>query len=371
MAVINVVWSGGSAYASIHKVHGQILSLLGDGGKPHTWVLQGEGAGLGEEFGEVREWKIAKKLLKGGGLWGLLQRALRARLLREMQRLEAKVILLDGVGVARLLLPVLHKLPEGRGIVVFHGKTRLRKADIRLLQSLPQERLHLIGVSETLAESLRKELARPVIPLRTAIDPQEFQRALLERAQARRRLDFCRTDTVLLGAVGRLVPEKGYFSLLDAMAALVAKGLPLHLMIVGEGEQRQGLEEKIHQCGLAAHVTLAGHRADVASLYRAFDLMLIPSRSEGLGLVLQEAVMAGVPVISSNLPVFVEQLGEAGIYVAPDDVAGWAAAIQRVLAGDRPALAGRQYRQLAPEQAWAAFSYGYRQLLADVPARAS
>ncbi|MNR60681.1 hypothetical protein D3C85_1822260 [compost metagenome] len=81
--------------------------------------------------------------------------------------------------------------------------------------------------------------------------------------------------------------------------------------------------------------------------------------------------MAGVPVISSNLPVFVEQLGEAGVYVEPDDAAGWAAAIEQLLTGDQAALAARQYRQLAPEQAWDEFSRGYRELLADAPVSAS
>ncbi|MNE12376.1 D-inositol 3-phosphate glycosyltransferase [compost metagenome] len=365
------MWSGGGAYASIHKVHGQILSLIGGGGKIHTWVLQGKDDGLGDEFGQVRKWRIPKKLLKGHGLWGLLRRLERARLLRAMQKLEAKVVLLDGLGVARLLLPVLRKLPGVRVLVVFHGKVRLRKADVGLLKCLPEERLQLIGVSATLAESLNKELARPVMALRTAIDPQEFQRALFEREQARNLLGFTRQDCILLGAVGRLVPEKGYSGLLDAMVAMVGKGCPLHLLIAGEGEQRQVLEEKIQQYGLAAHVTLAGHRADVARLYRAFDLMLIPSRSEGLGLVLQEAVMAGVPVVSSNLPVFVEQLGEAGVYVESGDVGGWVASIEQSLAGDKAALAARQYRQLAPEQAWDEFCRGYRELLAGMPASAS
>lgn len=370
MSVTNVVWSGGQAYASIHKVHGQILALIGGQEKIHTWVLQGTGEGLGEAAGDIEEWGMSKQLLKGSGLWRLCQPVLRSRLRRKLQQQAARVLLLDGIGVARLCVPLLDDLPGVRALVLFHGVTRLRPADIRLLRRFPADRLRLVAVSAALAASLHEQLGRPVIALRTAIDPQEFQCALLDAAQARSALQVPATEGPLLGAVGRLVAEKGYATLLEALALLVGKGVRLHLVIVGEGEQRPQLEARIRQLGLERHVTLAGHRTDVARLYRAFDLMLTPSRSEGLGLVVQEAVMAGVPVVCSDLPVFVEQVGEAGVYLPPDDAAGWAAAIERVLAEGGASLAARQYRQLAPEQAWEAFCRGYRELLAAAPIKA-
>ena len=95
--------------------------------------------------------------------------------------------------------------------------------------------------------------------------------------------------------------------------------------------------------------------------------MLIPSHSEGLGLVLQEAVMAHVPVVASDLPVFVEQLGLKGIYVSPNDVSGWVTAIEHVLDSDRRSLAIEQRHQLASEQAWERFRKSYVELLADDP----
>lgn len=371
MTVVNVMWSGGAAYASVHKVHQQILSQVSSNTEVHTWLLQGRGDESAQVEGTMLEWRASQQLLRGRGLWFLPQALLRARLRRQLLISGASVVLLDGIGVARLLLPVLRKLPHIRALVVFHGKTRLRHADARLFGGPVGRQVSLVAVSRTLAEALQRELGHPVLALRTAIDPANFQRDLFARDDARQVLGGDWEGRILLGAVGRLVPEKGYDFLLDVLAALVKQRPELHLLILGEGEQRQALEEKIRQHGLVAHITLAGHRADVARLYRAFDLMLIPSRSEGLGLVLQEAVMAGVPVVSSNLPVFVEQLGEAGVYVEPDDAAGWAVAIEQLLAGDKAALAARQYRQLAPEQAWDEFSRGYRELLAGAPVSAS
>lgn len=83
--------------------------------------------------------------------------------------------------------------------------------------------------------------------------------------------------------------------------------------------------------------------------------------------------MAHVPVVASDLPVFVEQLGLRGIYVSPNDVSGWVAAIEHVLDSDRQSLAGEQDRQLAPEDAWEQFCNSYAELLTDDsdPVRAS
>lgn len=233
-----------------------------------------------------------------------------------------------------------------------------------LFGSIPAHRLKLIAVSEALAESLCEDLRRPVSATRTAMNPHSFKQALLCRDEARARLGIDNACT-LLGAVGRLVEEKGFLPMLDVLYELARARAGIHLVLVGEGEQRPELEERIRCLGLERMVTLAGHRQDAAQLYQAFDVMLIPSRSEGLGLVLQEAVMAHVPVVASNLPVFVEQLGFSGVYVSPNDVFSWVAAIEQVLDSDRRLLADEQDRQLAPEDAWKEFCNGYVELLTD------
>ncbi|WP_303878364.1 glycosyltransferase family 4 protein [Stutzerimonas kunmingensis] len=153
--------------------------------------------------------------------------------------------------------------------------------------------------------------------------------------------------------------------MLDVLSELSRVRTNIHLVLVGEGRQRPELESRIRRLSLGRMVTLAGYRQDAAQLYKAFDVMLIPSRSEGLGLVLQEAVMADVPVVASDLPVFVEQLGVKGIYVSPNDVSGWVTAIEHVLDSDRRSLAVEQGNHLASEQAWKRFRKSYVELLAD------
>lgn len=366
MSIISIVWSSGKAHASIHKVHDQILSLAADQEAHHTWMLQGTERTARPGCGQPLYWRLSARALKGRGVWRPLQWWVQRRFAREIDRAAPRALLLDGIGVARLILPVVARLhaPESQVIVVFHGQSRIRGSDPMLFSALPAHRLRLVAVSEALAESLSGTLGRPVTATRTAMNPYSFKQALISREEARARLGVDNACT-LLGAVGRLVEEKGYLAMLDVLSVLSRTRDDLHLVLIGEGEQRPGLEERIRCLGLEEKVTLAGHRQDAARLYQAFDVMLIPSHSEGLGLVLQEAVMARVPVVSSDLPVFVEQLGPSGVYVSPCDVSGWVAAIEQVLDSDRQLLASAQDRQLAPEDAWNQFCNGYAELLSD------
>jgi len=373
LSIISIVWSSGKAHASIHKVHEQILSLVADRDEIHNWMLMGRETGRDTGCGHTWYWRSSAKALKGRGVWRLPQWCLQRRLAREIERVKPKALLLDGIGVARLIIPVVARLkPEIQVVVVFHGQSRIRRSDPRLFSAIAVHRLKLVAVSVALAGYLGARLGRTVAATRTAMNPHAFKRALLPRDEARLRLGVDGACTVL-GGVGRLVEEKGFLTMLDVLSELSSTRTDIHLVLVGDGEQRPELESRIQCLGLERMVTLAGHRQEAAQLYQAFDVMLIPSRSEGLGLVLQEAVLAHVPVVASDLPVFVEQLGLSGIYVSPKDVPGWVAAIEQVLDSDRRLLADGQDRWLAAEDAWEQFCNGYAELLSSDsgPARAS
>lgn len=362
MNIVNVMWSGGPQYTSIHTVHRQVLGHAPADVRVSNWLLLGE-QGCGG-LGETRTWNLPQRALKGRMPERLMVPWLRLRLRAALRQAQPDVLLLDGLGVARLMLPLLRQLPGVRAAVLFHGSTRLRGSDISLLRSMPRERLSIAAVSGTLARSLEQELGLPVRTLRIAMDPTVFCGQLLARNAARQTLGLPAQDEGrVLCAVGRLVESKGFEMLIEAFARAREHQPNLHLMIFGDGELRDRLAARIQALGLDASVRLCGYRPDISQLYRAFDGLLLPSRSEGLGLVLQEAVLADIPVICSDLAVFREQLGEVDCYLPVADVEAWSQAIARCASFDPQATAAAQRRSLAPEQGWQAFLAGVASLL--------
>ncbi|OLF56206.1 glycosyltransferase [Pseudomonas chlororaphis] len=363
MSILNVMWAGGSAFASVHKVHQQILSQSEPGTVIKTWLLQGTSAGCGADVGECREWNLSSARLKGKHFWRLLKPWLRAGFRKALQESDAQVLLLDGLGVARTLLPVLKSLPHIRAVVVIHGSTRLHRKDQRLFRQFSTSQLTLAAVSQTLASCLEDDLQMPVTALRSAFDPRAFNARLLSRAEARAKLWLPADDTPVLGAVGRLVDDKGFACLLEAFAKALASRPEMRLVIIGEGSNRTVLEARIDQLGLRDKVSLPGHLKHAATLYKAFDWVAIPSLDEGLGLILQEAVMSGVPVLTSDLPVFREQLADTGRYAPVNDIDAWREAILQALDLPAQTIAADQYVALAPDLSWQRFSQAAAALL--------
>ncbi|WP_060484693.1 glycosyltransferase [Pseudomonas sp. NBRC 111123] len=361
MNIVNMMWAGGSPYMSIHKVHQQVLSHAGADARISDWLMLGGELCHGRS--PARVWHMPQRVLKGKSFWRLLLPWQRMRLYRALREAQADVILLDGVGVARLVLPVLQRIPQLQAKVLFHGMTRLNANDVLLLNELPADRLSIAAVSQTLARSLERDIGRPVQTLRMAFDPQAFARKLLSCEQARQMLALPQTSGQVLGAVGRLVESKGFETLIKAFAKGAASKPDMRLVIVGDGPLRASLEAQVDELGLTGRVLLCGHHNDLQRLYRAFDWLLVPSRAEGLGLVVQEAVMADLPVVCSELPVFREQLQQEGCYLPVGNVEAWAKAIERCDAPSAKALAVRQREALAPEAAWQAFCDGAQKLL--------
>jgi len=170
----------------------------------------------------------------------------------------------------------------------------------------------------------------------------------------------------LIGAVGRLAPEKGYPVLLQAVRSLPR----CRVVFVGEGEERAGLEEQVAELGLAARVTFAGWVEPPWTARWALDVLAMPSFTEGFPLVIVEAMLAGIPVVASEVGGIPEIVvdGETGLLVPAGDAPALTAALERLL-GDpelRAAMAARSRRvaeQSYTSSAMAAkFEALYRQL---------
>ncbi len=136
-------------------------------------------------------------------------------------------------------------------------------------------------------------------------------------------------------AVGTIEPRKNLVRLLEAYRSLLDRGSTAGLVIAGrKGWRYEGFFERITALRLAERVTLLGPfpDAELPALYSAADVLAFPSLYEGFGLPVLEAMACGTPVVASNTSALPEAAGDAGILVAPHDVAALAGALERVLA---------------------------------------
>jgi glycosyltransferase involved in cell wall biosynthesis len=137
-----------------------------------------------------------------------------------------------------------------------------------------------------------------------------------------------------LGVVGRLSHEKGVDVLLEAFGRVRAERPTSALVVAGDGPERANLEAQASRLGLAEAVTFLGTVLPVEPLYPTLDLVVLPSRSEGLPNVLLEALRADVPVVATRVGAVPEVLegSAAGLMAPPDDPAALADVILEALA---------------------------------------
>jgi len=157
----------------------------------------------------------------------------------------------------------------------------------------------------TLSGDIETELAAfglgdvPCHRIPNGVDSAVFTPAAAEERRALRGRLGLPADQMLCAFVGRLTPQKDPDILLEAWT--MGRFSRAHLVLVGDGPLRRGLEARV-ACGpLAGQVIFAGATADVASYLRAADLLVLPSRAEGMSNALLEAMACGVPVVATDV----------------------------------------------------------------------
>ncbi len=136
-------------------------------------------------------------------------------------------------------------------------------------------------------------------------------------------------DRLVIGCVGRLVPQKGQARLLDALASCRER---IELRLIGEGPMQSELEDQVRRLGLEDRVELRGFRADLVGELAAIDLLVMPSDHEGLPLALLEAMAAGRGAVAFDVGGIREVIvpGRTGRLIPAGDVAGLAAALDDI-----------------------------------------
>ena len=108
---------------------------------------------------------------------------------------------------------------------------------------------------------------------------------------------------IALLCVGRFEKEKRFELAIDALAAARAKGHDIGLTLVGEGHERQTYYRYAQRLRVADRVEIVGWHNDLTKYYAEADIVLVPSRYEGYGLVIVEALAAGIPVLATDVGV--------------------------------------------------------------------
>jgi glycosyltransferase involved in cell wall biosynthesis len=199
----------------------------------------------------------------------------------------------------------------------------------------------VVCVSEGQARRVRRAgvPGRRVSVIRNAIDPARFARP---DSRYRRWLHqlFPRPCRRVVGAAGRLSPEKGFRVLVEAAELISRDEDSLGFVLFGDGPLHDALQRQIRDAGLDHMFVLAGRRHDLDQFLPYFDVMALPSFTEGLPNVVLEACAAGVPVVATAVGGTPEVLldGCNGYLVPPDDAHTLARRIQDVLVCDAERL---------------------------------
>jgi len=154
------------------------------------------------------------------------------------------------------------------------------------------------------------------------------------RAEVRRRFNLAE-GTRAVGTVGRLVREKDPLTLLEAFAMLAGADASLRLVYIGDGPLHEAVWRRARALDLDRRVLVTGFTPDVPGCLSALDVFAAPSRVEGQGMALLEAMAAGLPVVASRIPAFEEIAGSDGQslrFVSPGDPAALAAALREMIA---------------------------------------
>ena len=238
----------------------------------------------------------------------------------------------------------------------------------------------IVCVSEGQAAKVRhlRVAADRVAAIRNAIRVDRFASVDPTYRDMLRRM-FVPPPDRIIGAAGRLSPEKGFADLVVAAEKVIQEDRTVAFVIFGEGPLRGELTRRIAERGLTGKVLLPGFRDDFDHYIPAFDLLTLPSYTEGMPNIVLESLAAGVPVVATAVGGTPEAIqdGVSGYLVPPGDPVALADRILRILRSDDGGYSmgskGREYVQahFTFEAQAAMYERLFEVLIASAPRRES
>lgn len=169
------------------------------------------------------------------------------------------------------------------------------------------------------------------IVIYNGIDIEKYKYNGRLRAEVRKELEI-EPNEILLGHVGRLAPVKNHNFIICIFEKMVKKNPNMQLVLVGDGPDKENIQQLIESKGLKSNVTMLGNRLDVHRLLLAMDILLFPSFFEGFPVTLIEAQATGLPCIISNKVTREAQLIEDTYFLPIDQGEGiWIEKIKAII----------------------------------------
>jgi len=177
-----------------------------------------------------------------------------------------------------------------------------------------------VGVGKRTSREIESLLGLPSDSVRTIHNGVPDELTAVAREQRR---------TPLVGTIGRLEPQKGVDVLIRALADVE----DATLLVVGDGSEREKLEELARAVGVSERVEWKGWSDTPRSYLGMLDVFVLPSRNEGFPLALLEALLAGTAVVATDVGSVAEAIrdGETGLLVPPEDHIALAGALRRLI----------------------------------------
>ena len=197
-----------------------------------------------------------------------------------------------------------HILTTIHSLVSLDYQTRLGNSFFSLVDRLSTPMAeHLVCVSHQLKASMVNQgvPAEKISVIHNGIDVTPYAELSRNDGLAARQEWYLTPEQKVVGTVGRLVPIKGYDIFLQAAAKVAAYAPDTMFLMVGDGPCEGALQLQVRELGLEDRVIFAGHRNDIPRLFRAMDMFVISSFSEGGPIVLLEAMASEIPVVATRV----------------------------------------------------------------------
>ena len=206
-----------------------------------------------------------------------------------------------------------------------------------------------ICVSDYLAEHLIQRRGLDITKVKTIHNGVDLNYFRETQQSPPIRNEFLRNgEQLLIGAIGRLVAEKGLEYLLEGIPEVFRRFPQAKVLLVGDGPLKTHLERRVTSLGLKGKVIFTGFRSDIREILSCLDILILPSLLEGFPMIILEAMAMAKPIIASDIPGIREQIedGKTGLLVPAKDSNALATAILKILADNKAAenigLAARQ-----------------------------